>query len=70
MNFEMRKNETLLMNGPALLKWNSAHFKAIAHVSPNLLFSRGVKPTTHFHLVPRSRMVELYLHTPYVFMAW
>jgi hypothetical protein len=23
-----------------------------------------VKPTTHLHLVPRSRMVELYLQTP------
>jgi hypothetical protein len=26
--------------------------------------------TTHFLLEPRSRMVELYLHSPYVFMAW
>jgi hypothetical protein len=25
---------------------------------------RGVKLTTHLHLVPRSRMVELYLHSP------
>jgi hypothetical protein len=24
----------------------------------------GVKLTTHLHLVPRSRMVELYLHSP------
>jgi hypothetical protein len=26
--------------------------------------SQGVKVTTHFHLVPRSKMVELYLHSP------
>jgi hypothetical protein len=26
--------------------------------------SPGVKLTTHLHLVPRSRMVELYLHSP------
>jgi hypothetical protein len=25
---------------------------------------QGVKLTTHLHLVPRSRMVELYLHSP------
>jgi hypothetical protein len=25
---------------------------------------RGVKVTTHLHLVPRSRMVELYFHSP------
>jgi hypothetical protein len=25
---------------------------------------RGVKPTTYFHLVPRSRKMELYLHSP------
>jgi hypothetical protein len=24
----------------------------------------GVKLTSHFHLVPRSRIVELYLHSP------
>jgi hypothetical protein len=24
----------------------------------------GVKLTTHLHLVPKSRMVELYLHSP------
>jgi hypothetical protein len=26
-----------------------------------------VKLTTHLHLVPNSRMVDLYLHFPYVF---
>jgi hypothetical protein len=31
---------------------------------------RDVKLTTHFYLVPRSRMVQLYLHSPYTFMAW
>jgi hypothetical protein len=31
---------------------------------------RDVKLTTHLHLVPRLRMVELYLHPPYIFMAW
>jgi hypothetical protein len=29
----------------------------------------GVMLTTHLHLVPRSRMVELYFHSPYFFMA-
>jgi hypothetical protein len=38
------------------------------------LFLRGYsgkrpKLATHFHLVPRSRMVELYFYSPYVFMA-
>jgi hypothetical protein len=28
-----------------------------------------VKLTTHLHLVPKSRMVELYLHPPYVVMG-
>jgi hypothetical protein len=31
---------------------------------------KGVSLTTHLHLVPRLRIVELYLHSPYVFMAW
>jgi hypothetical protein len=33
---------------------------------PSLLYNgyRGVKLTTNLHLVPRSRMVELYLHSP------
>jgi hypothetical protein len=31
---------------------------------------QGVKVITHINLVPRSRMVELYFHSPYVFMAW
>jgi hypothetical protein len=30
----------------------------------------GVKLTTHLQLVQRSGMVELYLHSPYVFMTW
>jgi hypothetical protein len=29
----------------------------------------GVKPTTNLILVQRSRMVEIYLHSPYVFAA-
>jgi hypothetical protein len=29
----------------------------------------GVKLTTHLNLVPRLRMVELYLQSPYVFVA-
>jgi hypothetical protein len=35
-----------------------------------LLSCRGVNLTTHLYLVPRSRMVELYLHFPNVFTAW
>jgi hypothetical protein len=30
---------------------------------PQVQSGRGVKLTTHLHLVPRSRMVELYLHS-------
>jgi hypothetical protein len=33
-------------------------------------FPWGVKLTAHLHLVPRSRMVDLYSTPPYVFMAW
>jgi hypothetical protein len=29
-----------------------------------------VKLTTHLHLASWSRMVEFYLHSPYVFIAW
>jgi hypothetical protein len=35
-----------------------------AHLASYPMGTRGVKPTTHFHLVPRSRMIELYLHSP------
>jgi hypothetical protein len=31
---------------------------------PREISGRGVKLTTHLHLVPRLRMVELYLHSP------
>jgi hypothetical protein len=31
---------------------------------------KGVKLTTDLHLVPRLRMVKLFLHLPNVFMAW
>jgi hypothetical protein len=34
------------------------------------LTGRGVKMTNHLHLVPRTKMVELYLHTPYIFMVY
>jgi hypothetical protein len=34
------------------------------------LSDRGVKLTTHHHLVPRSRMMEPRLHSPYVSMAY
>jgi hypothetical protein len=30
----------------------------------------GVKATTHFYPMARSRMVELYFHPPYVIMTW
>jgi hypothetical protein len=30
----------------------------------------SVKLTTGLHLEPRARMVELYLHSPYDYMAW
>jgi hypothetical protein len=31
---------------------------------------QGVKLTTHFHLVLRSGIVKLYLHSPILLMAW
>jgi hypothetical protein len=31
---------------------------------------QGLKLTTHLHLVPRSRMVELYFHSSNAFMGW
>jgi hypothetical protein len=37
-----------------------------AHQSP----AQEVKLTTHLHSLPRSRMVELYLHSPYIFILW
>jgi hypothetical protein len=30
----------------------------------------GLKLTTHLHLMPRPKMVELYSHSSDVFMAW
>jgi hypothetical protein len=30
----------------------------------------GLKLTTHLHLMPRPRMMELYFHLPYIFTAW
>jgi hypothetical protein len=30
---------------------------------------RDVRLTSHLYIVPRSKIVELYLHYPYVFMA-
>jgi hypothetical protein len=32
--------------------------------------SRDVKLTTHLHIVPKLRMEQLYLHSPYVVMGW
>jgi hypothetical protein len=51
------------------------------HGKENFLFSITVKPgsgaaspwvkrVAYIHPVRRSRMVEIYLHVPYVFMAW
>jgi hypothetical protein len=37
--------------------------------SPRGQSGLGIKLITQIHLVPRSRMVELYLHCRYVFMA-
>jgi hypothetical protein len=36
-------------------------------VSPGIS-GKGVKLTTHLHLMPKLRMVELHLHYPYVVM--
>jgi hypothetical protein len=32
--------------------------------------ARGVKLTTHFHLVLKSRMVDIYITLPHVFVLW
>jgi hypothetical protein len=40
-----------------------------AHPALRLKTGLGMKLTTHLHIVPRL-MVELYLHCPYVSMAW
>jgi hypothetical protein len=40
-----------------------------AHPPSYQLRTEGVQLATHLHLVSRSRMVELYLHSGYVFMA-
>jgi hypothetical protein len=39
-------------------------------VSTGGLRGRGMKLTSHLHPVSRSGMVELYHHSPYVFMSW
>jgi hypothetical protein len=41
-----------------------------AHPASCLMGSRGMKLTAHLHLVPKSRMVELYLHSPYVLCCY
>jgi hypothetical protein len=42
----------------------AAHFFSSLFNCFDSVFSRGVKIITHLHLVLRSRMVELYLHSP------
>jgi hypothetical protein len=39
----------------------------VISVQRQVKVARGVKLTTHFHLVPSSRMVELYLYSPVSF---
>jgi hypothetical protein len=42
---------------------------ASSHMFPRGISGRTVKLTTHVHLMMRSRMMELYIHSP-IFMAW
>jgi hypothetical protein len=50
------------LDGPAL---GPTRFQRVpGALSPEVKAAGGVKVTTHFHLVPRSRMVKLYLHSP------
>jgi hypothetical protein len=58
---------------------HSIHTSTGAHPTSYIMGTRGsfpagkepgMKLTTHLHLVLGSRMVELYLHPPCVFMAW
>jgi hypothetical protein len=51
--------------GPPNLLSNGCH-----GLCPRVCSGRGVKLTTYLYLMPRSRMLELFLHSPYVFMAW
>jgi hypothetical protein len=50
--------------GPLRLLYNA--YRGLFHRG---LGGWGVKLITHIYLVPRSRMMEIYLHYPYVFMA-
>jgi hypothetical protein len=46
----------------------TASRRALGPIQPIELVP-GVKLTIHLHLVPRSRMPELYLYSPYIFMT-
>jgi hypothetical protein len=48
----------------------SLHSNGYWGLFPRRKSGRGVKLTTHLHIVPRSRMAELYLHFECVLMAW
>jgi hypothetical protein len=41
-----------------------------AHPASYSVGNGGVNRTTHLHLVPRVRMLELYLHSPIRLMKW
>jgi hypothetical protein len=41
-----------------------------AYSSSYTMGTGGVKLTTELHIVPRSKVMELYLHSPCVFMVW
>jgi hypothetical protein len=48
---------------PVIIQWYPKLFPWVKNVWDMML-------ATNLHLVPRSRMVELYLHSPYAFMTW
>jgi hypothetical protein len=63
-DFRQRQDNSLLcISRPALMPAQPSLQWVPGVLSPE------VKLTTHLHLVPRSRMMELYLHYPSVLMA-
>jgi hypothetical protein len=63
--FSLRKQLAFHSEGQEIFLFSTASTPALGTSNEYRgLFPRGVKLTTHLHLVPRLRMVELYLHSP------
>jgi hypothetical protein len=65
--------------GKEIILFSTASRQALGLTHPPVQWVQGlfpqeysgwdVKQTTLLHLVPKSRMVKVYLHSPYIFMA-